>query len=510
MPASTLPRKRLPAAWAVLAVALALVFVLVSAVGLIAWNSYADAVERARARVALATQVVSTHIEWLTAASLLLTDETDHVVGDDVNTLLRGAREELALHLKHMPRGVSFSLVDTSGNVVSSEGGPGTPLTEDVGLTISQISGNRSWYVSAMMKEASSGEQGFLIAHRIERNGKLAGAAVIKIPGEVMAPVWRSLDLGPGSTIGLLRDDGWQIARHPPVDKPMNFSDYVLFTEYLRKSPDGVYDAASPVDGEQRIVGYRKVANAPFVVVASMARDFAMTRLREQMSQLALFLIPLLLGLGLLSIWVVRLLKRDEQMRASLASAVDRNNLLMREIHHRTKNNLQSVASLLKLQRISDDAKAAMTARISAMSALHEQAYRSDQYSDVNLRDYLVTLVGNIRKTCPDGIVIESDLDEAWIDRDLAQPLGLIVNEVISNAIKHAFRDRAQGRISVTLRLLPENKAELSVSDNGEGFAPTGNESASAAGSSAPSPCNSATITPIRGRTARASPSALP
>ena len=217
--------------------------------------------------------------------------------------------------------------------------------------------------------------------------------------------------------------------------------------------------------------------NAPLVVIASIERNFAMTRLREQMEHLALLLLPILIGLGLLAIWVVRLLKRDEQMRASLAAAVERNNLLMREIHHRTKNNLQSVASLLKLQPISDEAKAAMTARIAAMSALHEQAYRSDQYSDVNLRDYLLTLVGNIRKTCPEGIVIDSDFAEAWIDRDLAQPLGLIVNEVISNAMKHAFPGRTQGRIGVTLNLLPEHKAELAVSDDGEGFAPTGEES---------------------------------
>ncbi len=473
---STLPRKRLPAAWAVLVVALALVFVLVSAVGFIAWNSYDDALERSRARVASAAQVVATHIEWLTAASLLLMDETDHVIGDDVNTLLRGAREELALHLKHMPRGVSFSLVDAQGRVVSSEGGAGTPLDENSGLTMAHISGERPWYVSAMVKEAASGEQVFLIAHRIERNGTLVGAAVVKIPVEVMSSVWRSLDLGPSSTVGLLRDDGWQVARHPPVEKPSNLSDYVLFTDYLSGSPHGVYEAISPVDGQERLVGYRKVPNAPLIVIASIARNFAMTRLREQMEQLALFLLPILVGLGLLSIWVVSLLKRDEQMRASLASAVERNNLLMREIHHRTKNNLQSVASLLKLQPISDDAKAAMTARIAAMSALHEQAYRSDQYSDVNLRDYLLTLIDSIRKTSGEGIVISTNLAEAAIDRDQAQPLGLIANEVISNAMKHAFKDRSGGRIDVTLSLLAGDRAELAISDDGKGFTPTGGE----------------------------------
>ena len=277
---------------------------------------------------------------------------------------------------------------------------------------------------------------------------------IVRIPVEVMAEVWRSLDLGPGSTVG-------PAARRRLAGGAPSARRQALQPRQLRavhrlpeEEPIGVYDAVSPVDGETRIVGYRKVPNAPLVVIASISRDFAMQRLREQMEQLALFLLPVLIGLGILSVWVIRLLQRDEQMRASLAAAVERNNLLMREIHHRTKNNLQSVASLLKLQPISEEAKAAMTSRIAAMSALHEQAYRSDQYSEVNLRDYLLTLIDNIRRTSPDDITLRDRPGEASIDRDLAQPLGLIVNEVISNAMKHAFREREHGTITMTLAML--------------------------------------------------------
>ena len=476
MEASRLPRKRLPAAWAVLAVALALLFVLVSAVSLIAWNSYHDAVESSRARVASATQVVATHIEWLAAASRLIMDETDHVVGDRIDRLRPGAEEELALHLKHMPRGVTVSLTDPVGRVVYATGGSSSGLSEAYGLTAAHLTPQRPWYVSAMVKDPGSGEKQFLLAQRVERGGMLAGAVVVRIPVEVITDVWRSLELGPGSTVGLLREDGWQVARHPPVDTPVNLAKYVLFTDYLKHNSAGVYEALSPVDGEDRIVGYRKVPNAPLVVIASISRGYAMSKLREPMEQLALFLLPILIGLGLLSVWVIRLLRRDEQMRVSLAGAVERNNLLMREIHHRTKNNLQSVASLLKLQPISDDAKAAMTARIAAMSALHEQAYRSDQYSEVNLRDYLLTLIDNLRRTSPDGITFETELAEAAIDRDIAQPLGLIANEVISNSMKHAFSGRDHGTISVTLRMLTPERAELTIQDDGAGFLPSGQE----------------------------------
>ena len=476
MQAPTLPRKRLPAAWAVLAVALALLFVLVSAISLIAWNSYRDTVERARARSAAAAQIASTQIEWLIVAGRQLAEEADHVIGNGIGTIGPDAAAEFALHLKHMPEGVSLSLTDENGKMIYSAGGEAAELGEEAGLSTSDLTAQRPWYVSAMVREDTSGAASFLLAHRIVRGGKMVGAAVVRIPVEIMFSVWRSLDLGPGSTVGLLRDDGWQVARYPPMRKAMNLSKYVLFTDYLKRSPSGVYSAASPIDGELRIVGYRKVPNAPLIAVASISRRVAMERLASQMEQLALFLLPILAGLAALAVWVVRLLRRDEQMRANLAAAVERNNLLLREIHHRTKNNLQSVASLLKLQPISEEAKAAMTARIAAMSALHEQAYRSDQFSEVNLHDYLLALADSIRKSGAEGVVIGTELAHSVIDRDLAQPLGLIVNEVISNAMKHAFSDRKEGHIALRLRQETPETAELVIEDDGPGFIPTGEE----------------------------------
>ena len=270
----------------------------------------------------------------------------------------------------------------------------------------------------------------------------------------------------------MLRDDGWLVARHPLAKEPQNLGNYILFTDLLKKSPTGVYDTRSPVDGMERIVGYRKVPNAPLVVVASVSRSFALAHLKEQIGRLAPLLVPLLIGFAALASWVAKLLKRDEMMRQSLGAAVERNNLLMREIHHRIKNNLQSVASLVKLQPIPDEAKAAMNGRIAAMSAVHEQAYRSDLYTEVNLREYLKLLIGNISKSTSGSITVDLRLADATIDRDLAQPLGLVVNEVISNAMKHAFEGREAGRIEVRLAMIGEDRAELVIHDDGMGHDP--------------------------------------
>ena len=79
---------------------------------------------------------------------------------------------------------------------------------------------------------------------------------------------------------------GWLVARHPPAKEPQNLSQYVLFTDHLKQSQIGVYDTRSPVDGIDRIVGYRKVPNAPVVVVASVSRGFALVPLKEQMGRI--------------------------------------------------------------------------------------------------------------------------------------------------------------------------------------------------------------------------------
>lgn len=472
MPTTLLRRKQVPAAWAVLVISMALAGVLIIAIALLAWNSYRDAVDRTRVRASSSAQVVATHIEWLMAAGLQALEESDRAAGPAPFATPAGAVDEMRGHFSHLPRGISFSFVDSSGKTRLSSGASGDLAPAD-GIELSKLNDKQDWYVSALVQDSGMAAQHFLIAKRIVRNGQPLGAAVLRVPVEVMSNFWASLDLGPGSTVGLFRDDGWLVARYPPTSVPTNLRNYVLFTEYLKKEDNGTYDAVSPVDGISRIVGYCKVPNAPLIAIASISRGYALEKLWEQLRSLALFLIPLVIGLTALAFWVAKLLRRDELMRVSLSAAVEKNNLLMREIHHRTKNNLQSVASLIKLQPISEDAKSEMHARIAAMSAVHEQAYRSDLYADTDLKDYLTLLIGNIERGSGRGIRFAADIAGATIDRDLAQPLGLVVNEVISNALKHAFAGRGEGRIAISLRMIAADRAELVIHDDGGGHVPS-------------------------------------
>jgi len=141
-------------------------------------------------------------------------------------------------------------------------------------------------------------------------------------------------------------------------------------------------------------------------------------------------------------------LRKSERTQAHLADALAHNDVLFREIHHRVKNNLQSVSSLLQMQPIPRDIKADMSRRLAAMSAVHEHIYRSSDFSTVAIKSYLDTLIDNIRAGADAKIQVVEEIEDLSVDKDVATPLGLILNEVLSNAFKHAFPDGRAGTIT--------------------------------------------------------------
>jgi len=151
--------------------------------------------------------------------------------------------------------------------------------------------------------------------------------------------------------------------------------------------------------------------------------------------------------------------------------------LLLRELQHRTKNNLQVIVSFLALQRrqsSNEEAReriASVMDRVLAIGLAHDQLSFKDSASTVNMQDYLKALCANIDPHRP-NISIEVDVDEAGFPLDRAVPIGLIVNELVTNSVKYAF-DEDGGVIKVALRIDETiGEAKLSVSDDGRGIVP--------------------------------------
>ena len=167
--------------------------------------------------------------------------------------------------------------------------------------------------------------------------------------------------------------------------------------------------------------------------------------------------------------------------------------LLMRELHHRVKNNLAIVASLLRLQanRL-PDAQAARAVResqqrVEAMALIHQNLYLNDDATVIDMPRYVHQLVDSlVRAYGYSGstlhLAVEVEVEPLKLDVDLAMPLGLIINELVTNAFKHALPQAAAPALRITLRnLAPPDALELEVEDNGPGLA-TGQRGAQSLG----------------------------
>lgn len=144
--------------------------------------------------------------------------------------------------------------------------------------------------------------------------------------------------------------------------------------------------------------------------------------------------------------------------------------LLLREVHHRVKNNLQTVASLVQLQPMADETKRELRGRILAMAAVHEHLHRPGSDGTVNLADYL----GGLARAVNDGfggkVRLVLDLEPVHVGADVATSLGLITNELVSNANKYAYPDRAPGTFRIGLAPAAEASATLRLTNDGIPF----------------------------------------
>ena len=152
---------------------------------------------------------------------------------------------------------------------------------------------------------------------------------------------------------------------------------------------------------------------------------------------------------------------------------------LLQELNHRTKNNLQVVASLLSLQSHSVTDPQALNIlreaqdRIRSISLVHEKLYHSRDMSRISLRDYLEDLANSLitgYQADPGRIVLRLDVADIPLSPDIVSTCGLVVSELISNSLKYAFPDRRAGEIMVTVSTAQDGMFELRVSDNGIGF----------------------------------------
>ncbi|MCA1745510.1 MAG: sensor histidine kinase, partial [Bacteroidales bacterium] len=173
-----------------------------------------------------------------------------------------------------------------------------------------------------------------------------------------------------------------------------------------------------------------------------------------------------------------------KRTNALLSAKNAENELLLKEIHHRVKNNLEVVSSLLALQSAQVDDEKVKDAmregqnRVHSIGTVHQKLYQGTNLGAVEMKDYFINLSENILDTfgADDRVSVECAMSQLELDIDTAVPLGLIVNELLTNSLKYAFPEGRKGKIEIKLEKAEDDFIRLAIIDNGvgKGQAPVG------------------------------------
>ncbi len=168
-------------------------------------------------------------------------------------------------------------------------------------------------------------------------------------------------------------------------------------------------------------------------------------------------------------------------MEDKVTASLREKDMLLKEIHHRVKNNLQIIISLLNLQSgyIKDEQTLKTVKdgqnRVRTMALVHEKFYQAEELSEIHFGEYTEKLCQFIFQSYSDRtdrVRLKINSDNIKFDMDTAMPCGLLINEVVSNALKYAFPDGRSGEVAISIKALPGSKVELFIGDDGIGLPP--------------------------------------
>lgn len=423
--------------------------------------------ERLEEKSRAASQVLATNAYWIAEVANQTLRRVDIAMGPT----LAGSAEDIEAVLQGLPSATEVYVIDSDANTVFStvDGAMGVDIGDRDYFTA--VRDGAAFYTSPLLVSRITKDVIFVFSKRVVRNGQFAGAIMVSFSGSLLADFFRTLELDAGSTLSLVRDDGLLMARYPPTTETLDFSTRPLFTEHIKVNDIGsFYASESLVDDIPRVVSFRRVPDSRIIAVASVSTAQIWAGLVETLGTLLLVVSPILIGLILISWWILRLLARDADRAKELEASVELNTMLFREIHHRVKNNLASVQALVRMQNIPDTAKRDLQSRFAAMAAMHEHIYQHDRYEDIDAHDFIPPVVDQVKMAYGTDTQLVYDIDHVMVDRDHATPLALLLSELATNAFKYAYADGQAGTLAITLRQRGDGRAQLIVRDDGAGM----------------------------------------
>ncbi|CUW38506.1 Putative Signal transduction histidine kinase(Signal transduction histidine kinase, subgroup 2, dimerisation and phosphoacceptor domain,361-436;ATPase-like, ATP-binding domain,421-547) [Magnetospirillum sp. XM-1] len=459
--------------------------------GTLTWFDHQVALADWTANLSLSARLVESHTRAAYGtAHANLGMVGDHVAGRPLASLRNSRSEQqwLASVLGSLPYGIGIAIHDERGDPVLAH--------DSLGLFAANAA-HRDHFIVALAQPGRTvmsavvpgrGDQGRVIIFSRaiqDPTGRTVGVAQIALKTDYFIDFYRDLQPDPGSIFLVSRLDGGLVARYPMPDATFTRFDTskAPFTHFA-KAPSGLYRSASVVDGIERLVAYRNLPDLDMVVTSGIPTELAFREwsIRTRRNVL-LFATAMALLLVLAAITgeslrhEARLLATGERRTRELINALAEKDVLFQEVHHRVKNNLQVISSLLTMQslhvtdeKVKETLKDALD-RIHSMGLVHQTLYERNLASNVDLGTYfgkLAEALAGSYSASPGGVTVEVEV-EGTLDLERAVPLGMLANEVLSNAMKHAFSDGRRGTIWVTL-VREAGEWHFTVRDNGVGM----------------------------------------
>lgn len=491
------PSARLEAAIAWLA--LAGLVLLVSAVGILALHLRDKVMEEAESRAADTVRVLTEHAARLfDAADLLVVRAVEESRERDWDALEHSQTiwERLRRETARFPFVNAVWLNDATGRLRLTTFAFPTPTSKAADrdfFTAHTGDGPDHPYVSELIVGRVTGEPTFLVSRRLtDAGGGFRGIASITMKPAYFTDFYRQLDLPYDPTILLYRTGTKDVVVQHPAPAPgatTPIDDAVIRS--MLETP-----AAGTLHDGSTIFTYRALADWPVGVAVRQdlrLADAAWRRALWPYLLVALTGATALVGLAVFGFRQAHAVRRaqralEDRVRdrtASLEAALGQRNalvaqkdLLMREVNHRIKNSLQVVSSLLTLQgQSAPDGEARRQIaeagrRVRAVSDIHQLLYRVEDVQAVPFHEYLTALCRDLERSALQGDEwrLELDVEPADVPTDRAVPLGLIANELVMNAVKHAYPTGGDKPVRVGFARLDEETVRLTVADRGAGL----------------------------------------
>lgn len=459
--------------------------------GVFLWVEYRNAIARAQLATRDLALLMEEYAKRTFETSDLLLGEIITYVRENGGVGALSETGEASRHLAALTRRSSshdlFVIIDRDGNVVAGS----SPQT-----SAAASFKEREWFhahragadshVGGAITGRLVDELLFTYSRRItDFRGEFDGVAQVGLRSGFLQDLSRSEAGTANVTLGLWGRDGRVIARTGLTREQVNsgFAYSAVFTK-LENQRAGTYRETDSVDGINRIVSFRRLEQWPVIVTASVPVSAALASWTRSLTWSAAITGLILIAFGGLTLLGMRLTRRTEEAQAKLVQvngelerALSDKSMLLQEIHHRVKNNLQVTSSLLQMQArrfIDPNVQAAFQEtqdRLRSVGLIHDLLYRKDTGGTIDLRDYLGRLLDQVSATygaSARGIAVDLDAEPISIGLERAAPLALAVTEALTNAFKHAFDPGRGGSIHVCARRLGD-QIEIIVRDTGKG-----------------------------------------